>query len=260
MGAPYNPRKIGEKQAKALKASLKKNGLVQPLIWNKRTGNIVGGHQRIEQLDSLARTQNYSLDVAVVDLDEKDEVALNITLNNTATMGEFDFPMVQQLAEEFKLDLSEDLLFNRDDLLVNFGMDLDDVPVQVQNANTDPEALQAIRDRKKLVREQYKEQDRQTTGHMNDRPVGTLTLVFRNEDQKQAFCHEHDMAPTTTSIMAEDILDLPEETTQPDPTAPKTMTTVLTADEWSEWERLKKHFACTSDHALILRLCRDTLT
>ena len=51
--APYNPREIDEKAKKRLKKVLMKIGLVEPIVWNKRTKNIVGGHQRISILDSL---------------------------------------------------------------------------------------------------------------------------------------------------------------------------------------------------------------
>jgi ParB-like chromosome segregation protein Spo0J len=39
--APYNPRTISAKAKKALKTNLEKVGLLAPIIWNRRTGNIV---------------------------------------------------------------------------------------------------------------------------------------------------------------------------------------------------------------------------
>ncbi len=51
--APYNPRKKlkpGDPQHEALAAGLEEFGLVEALIWNKRSGNLVGGHQRFEML------------------------------------------------------------------------------------------------------------------------------------------------------------------------------------------------------------------
>ena len=47
----YNPRYISPANAQRLKKSLKDNGLVGTLIWNKTTGHIVGGHQRLGVLD-----------------------------------------------------------------------------------------------------------------------------------------------------------------------------------------------------------------
>lgn len=46
--APYNPRIMDVKAKKRLKANIAKHGLVAALTWNKRTGNLVGGHQRLE--------------------------------------------------------------------------------------------------------------------------------------------------------------------------------------------------------------------
>lgn len=45
--APYNPRKSNKKQDSNLKASLEKFGVVEPIVFNKRTGYIVGGHFRV---------------------------------------------------------------------------------------------------------------------------------------------------------------------------------------------------------------------
>jgi len=51
--APYNPRTSTEKQESHLKASLEKFGVVEPIIFNKQTGFIVGGHFRVRELKKL---------------------------------------------------------------------------------------------------------------------------------------------------------------------------------------------------------------
>lgn len=80
--AEYNPREIlrvGDKGYERLKNSLMEFGEVLPIVWNEKTGNIVGGHQRYYMyLDEGIK----SLDVSVVNLSLKKEKALNITLNN----------------------------------------------------------------------------------------------------------------------------------------------------------------------------------
>ena len=68
----YNPRIIDADAEARLEQEIKR-GLVQPVIWNRRTGNVVGGHQRIARLDSLHQGKPYSLNVAVVDCDEAEE-------------------------------------------------------------------------------------------------------------------------------------------------------------------------------------------
>ncbi len=84
--APYNPRTISQEAARGLQTSLKRFGIVQPIIWNKRSKTIVGGHQRKEAL--LAQGVQES-EVVVVDLDPTEEKALNITLNNPYVEGQF---------------------------------------------------------------------------------------------------------------------------------------------------------------------------
>ena len=47
--AVYNPRKDlkpGDKEYEKLKRSIEEFGYVEPVIWNQKTGNVVGGHQR----------------------------------------------------------------------------------------------------------------------------------------------------------------------------------------------------------------------
>lgn len=103
--APYNPRKISPSALIDLRKSLQNHGLVETLIWNERTGNLVGGHQRLSQLDILEGSPNYSIHVNKVDIDERAEVALNIALNNPGMQGEYDIPAMIDLLREDKFDL-----------------------------------------------------------------------------------------------------------------------------------------------------------
>lgn len=106
-GAPYNPRKIGTMQKKRLRDGIKKHGLVQPIIVNSRTMNIVGGHQRLSQLDKLEGSSDYSLTVAVIDVDESEEAQINIELNNASMQGEWDFSKLAAMPEAFSFDFQE---------------------------------------------------------------------------------------------------------------------------------------------------------
>jgi hypothetical protein len=85
MAAPYNPRKISESELGLLRQSLREFGLVQPVIVNAQTGNIVGGHQRVlaAQMELIS-----DLDVVWVDLDPTREKQLNLALNKIS--GEWD--------------------------------------------------------------------------------------------------------------------------------------------------------------------------
>lgn len=88
--APYNPRIISDAEKKKLSKGLKRHGLVSPITWNRRTGNVVGGHQRISIMDDLVGTSDYELQVAVIDVDETREKELNILLNNPQAQGDWD--------------------------------------------------------------------------------------------------------------------------------------------------------------------------
>ncbi len=88
--APYNPRiplKPGDAAFEKLKRSLDEFDLVQPIVWNRRTGHVVGGHQRLEVLKQQGHA---AVDCVVVDLTLEREKALNITLNNASVAGDWD--------------------------------------------------------------------------------------------------------------------------------------------------------------------------
>ena len=54
--AKYNPRKDlrpGDPEYEKLKRSISTFGNVEPIVWNRRTGNVVGGHQRLKVLTEL---------------------------------------------------------------------------------------------------------------------------------------------------------------------------------------------------------------
>ena len=96
--AKYNPRKNlkpGDPEYEKIKRSIEEFGYVEPIIWNKRTGNVVGGHQRLKILNELGETE---IDCVIVDMDETHEKALNIALNKIS--GEWDMPMLKDLLQE----------------------------------------------------------------------------------------------------------------------------------------------------------------
>lgn len=79
--AAYNPRIDlipGDTEYENLRRSITTYGMLIPVIWNKRTGNVVGGHQRLTVLENEGETE---VDVSVVDLDETQERQLNVALN-----------------------------------------------------------------------------------------------------------------------------------------------------------------------------------
>ena len=96
--AEYNPRKDlkpGDAEYEKLKRSIQEFGYVEPVIWNKRTGVVVGGHQRLKVMEDLGYTE---VDCVVVDLDEAKEKALNIALNKIS--GEWDNDLLASLLKD----------------------------------------------------------------------------------------------------------------------------------------------------------------
>jgi hypothetical protein len=94
-------------------------GLVESLIWNRRTGNLVGGHQRISILDELEGSQDYSLDVSVIDVPPAKEKALNVALNNTSMQGQYELDSLAKILEDVDVD-RRDLGFDDLDLQLMF--------------------------------------------------------------------------------------------------------------------------------------------
>lgn len=105
--AGYNPRSISPEAMAGLDASLRRFGMVQPIVWNKTTGRIVGGHQRHRALMDAGETEAH---VVVVQLDDAEEKALNVALNNPHISGEFTDELqqlLQEIAEGDPLGFSE---------------------------------------------------------------------------------------------------------------------------------------------------------
>ena len=103
----YNPRTISDEGKKALRRSIKRYGVVGGIVVNKQTGNtIVGGHQKVAVLDELnkydpdTRENDYSLRVELIDVDEKTEKSLNVTLNNPNVGGDWDEEKMRQIIPE----------------------------------------------------------------------------------------------------------------------------------------------------------------
>jgi len=86
--AEYNPRKDlkpGDAEYEKLKRSLQEFGYVEPVIWNKTTGKVVGGHQRLKVLLDMGITE---VECVVIEMAEDKEKALNVALNKIS--GEWD--------------------------------------------------------------------------------------------------------------------------------------------------------------------------
>jgi hypothetical protein len=121
---PKNPRVIHDGAKKKLKDKMAEVGLLQPLIVNKTTGYLLGGHQRLASLDSLERYRpghnDYKLDVAIVELDLKQEADMLVFLNNPSSMGRWDSDMLAELTSVTEFG---SMGFDQVDVEILFGGD-----------------------------------------------------------------------------------------------------------------------------------------
>jgi len=86
--AEYNPRKDlkpSDAEYEKLKRSIEQFGYVEPVIWNKTTSRVVGGHQRLKVLIDIGIAE---VECVVVEMDEDKEKALNVALNKIS--GDWD--------------------------------------------------------------------------------------------------------------------------------------------------------------------------
>jgi len=162
--APYNPRQIDDHARKKLQLNLKKKGLMAPLVWNKRTGNLVSGHQRLAIVDALEGSANYKLGVAVVSLSEKDEKEQNIFFNNPSAMGTWDIDLLGEMLTDKKSgvdykatgfdDMDLQMLFD-DTAYATTMFDMQDAPQAVKENVASLEDIQKM----KRARKEYREGD-----------------------------------------------------------------------------------------------------
>jgi DNA modification methylase len=163
---PKNPRTISDQKLKQLKKALIEFGDLSGIVFNRKSGQLVGGHQRAKHLDAdtpVTITKTYSRPTKTgtvaegyvlldgerfsyreVSWDKHKEMAANIAANKGA--GSWDLPELGEWIKElssFDVDFDMDLtMFDEDELEEQFegivvrehtrvgatGVDEDDVP------------------------------------------------------------------------------------------------------------------------------------
>lgn len=176
--AVYNPRIMDKEAKKRLKKNLQENGLVSAITWNRRTGNICGGHQRVEQLDALERNKDYSLDVCIVDVDERTEAKLNVILNNPSMQGDWDLDLLAGISDTFDVSFDE-MGFTKLD--VDFMFDGDERFTEMFETPEAQEVKKGLEE-VKAARQAGKER-MQDKNNINWYSV----IVFEDEAAKEAF-------------------------------------------------------------------------
>ncbi len=105
--AEYNPRKHSQEQMTQLQESIKRFGLVDPIICNnasERSNIVIGGHFRLEAAKALGYTTIPVVYVQIPEIEKEKE--LNVRLNKNT--GEFDLDLLAQFDESFLQDMGFD--------------------------------------------------------------------------------------------------------------------------------------------------------
>ena len=150
--ADYNPRIIDDGNMKKLVKNIRENGLIEPVVWNKRTGVLVGGHQRLSAADKIYRSKDYDVPVAIIDVDEKQEKVLNVNLNNPSLQGEWNLPQLESLNIDDDISF-KDMGFDDSDVALMFGNDIiddtdeDDADVDDQDPELEDDPVEDEKDK-----------------------------------------------------------------------------------------------------------------
>jgi len=94
---PENPRTISKAELSKLQRSIRQFGFVQPVVVNRRTGQLVAGHQRLAAAQALGLPT-----VPVVDVDLRPEQAATLALALNRIGGEWALPKLGELLEELR--------------------------------------------------------------------------------------------------------------------------------------------------------------
>lgn len=173
--AAYNPRvdlRPGDEEYESIRYSLERYGMIQPIVWNERTGNVVSGHQRLTVLQNQGVQE---VEVSVVSLDEIAEKQLNVALNKTE--GSWDNDKLTELL----IELGEDA--------VHTGFTQEEIDVLQNEISSyfDDEAA-----------DEHDEQLRQ-----KNEDYFCLTLTFDEADRQavQSYIKEHGEEPIARVIL-----------------------------------------------------------
>lgn len=121
--APYNPRvelEPGMPEWEKLKNSIEQFGNVEPIVWNQKTGNVVGGHQRLKVLIDMGYE---SVPCSIVEMDEADEKVLNVALNKIK--GQWDYDKLEEILKDFEYEVAMSSGFSAEELAVLLANDDD---------------------------------------------------------------------------------------------------------------------------------------
>jgi hypothetical protein len=186
--AEYNPRELTKEQHKQISDSIKRFGIVDPVIVNThkdRKNIIVGGHQRTKVAKELGFKEMPCVEVK---LDPDQERELNIRLNKNTGQWDWD-----NLANYFDLSDLVDWGFNEKDMAF---FDLDQLsddftlpdgekePFQQMTFTLADSQAEFIREQLSKVKKDYDLDKIDTFGNENDNGNSLFLIISQWAEQK----------------------------------------------------------------------------
>lgn len=200
---PKNPRQMSEVARSKLDRGLDRFGLLEPIIANRRTGHVLGGHQRLAWLDTKhGEDRAYELAVSWVDVPEKQEPAIIVLLNNETAQGEFELDTLRDLLKSGDLKPAEAEL----DAITIEGLFPDDEEMSKLFANV-PEGIERTVARMQDVQQQRKTRKEENARLSSRNDTETyLIAVFASRAEKEAFLERAGLSKDERYVSAETLL------------------------------------------------------
>lgn len=204
--APYNPRTESKEVVQSLIKNFKKVGFLGGIIWNARTGNLVGGHKRVQAMDIINKYSDgndYEIKVEKVDIDDKTEKSQNYYLNNKKHQAKTDYEKLAVMIEEIDLDIAE---IDEEDITVIEAVVPDFYFGNNEQVLQDiAELNKTTEDRKKEIRD-LKKTFKENVG-LKNLPTH-FTIVFDDYEEKAQFLSGLGIGEDKTIIKGKEFVQL----------------------------------------------------
>lgn len=170
--ADYNPRIITDEARKSLKKNIKENGIIGGMVWNKQTGNLVSGHQKLSIADEVNKYEagnDYEIKVEVIDVDLKKEKELNVFFNSKAVQGEMDYKKLAQIYPDI-----DSVLAGLDDVDISM--------IEIEMPNTDNIEIPSFEPQEaKKINAEYEKSITQELSNAVNHPEASISEMERKE-------------------------------------------------------------------------------
>lgn len=209
-----NPRVISEAAKRKLKKIIEKDGLLGPVNYNPKTGNVFGGNQRLALLDALEGRDDYFLTVAAAKkLSPERERKAAIYLNSNEVGGDWDLPaLAEWLGHDKDLD-PEDYGFSQVSLEVILGEEgkglFTEQSAEADEALDDLDEMSAARDEVKEKNAAVERRQKMRKKGKEDHAAGDTERVvyvyFKSRKEREDWMEAHGRKRNERYISAADV-------------------------------------------------------